>query len=188
MAVLGQRDKMLYMRTDGFSAPRGGEVQKVIDLRHLGSAVGPAQVLLQLHVGVGVCGIVVHHILHRGHRLRRQLAHAEVVLCNGESDLAYRECRLTHVEPGGRPIQPKPRQAQARADCRKHELVTWNAGITLVPGGGSGALPWEEVEGGRVQGLEQGHRLGGLGLSTASGSVRQSYDDDGYWFSKNPFV
>ena len=80
VAVSGHKDKMLSMRTDGFSAPRGGEVQKVIDLLHLSFAVRPTQPPFQLCVGVGVGGVVVDHFLHCGHFLCGQLAHAVVVL------------------------------------------------------------------------------------------------------------
>ena len=50
---MGHRDKMMSIRTDGYSAPRGGEIQEVVDLLHLSSAVSPAQALLQLCVRVG---------------------------------------------------------------------------------------------------------------------------------------
>ena len=36
----------------------------------------------------------------------------------------------------------------------KHELVTWKAGVTMIPGSG-GAVRRVEVEGGWIQALEQ---------------------------------
>ena len=89
--------------------PGGGKVQKVIDLLHLGFAVRPTQPPFQLCVGVGVGGVVVDHVLHRGHCLRGQLAHAVVVLCDGGRDLADHKRRLTHVKPGGGLLQPENR-------------------------------------------------------------------------------
>ena len=75
-------------------------------------------------------------------------------------DLADCKRRLTHVEPSGGLLLPETRQAQAGADCRKHELITCVVDVTLTPGGVVGALRRPEVEGGRVQGLEQARRLG----------------------------
>ena len=111
-----------------------------------------------------------------------------MVLCYGGRDLVDCECRLAHVEPGGGPLQPKPRQAQAGADRCKHDFVTWKAGVTLVPSVGGGALRRVEVEGSRVQGLEQGRWLGHLGRSTRGGSVRQRHAGVEGWSLKKLFA
>ena len=121
----------------------------------------PAQALLQLSVGVGEVGVVVDHVLHRHHGLSGELTHAVMVLCDRGGDIPGGKRRLTHAEPHGGPLQPKPRQAEAGADPRKHQLITWIAGITSV-------IRWAEAEGHRIQGLKEGSRLGGLGPGTGA--------------------
>ena len=121
----------------------------------------PAQALLQLSVGVGEVGVVVDHVLHRHHGLSGELTHAVMVLCDRGGDIPGGKRRLTHAEPHGGPLQPKPRQAEAGADPRKHQLITWIAGITSV-------IRWAEAEGHRIQGLKEGSRLGGLEPGTGA--------------------
>ena len=80
LVVSGHRDKMLSMSTNGFFGAKVGEIQKVIDLLNVRSAIRHAQVLLELFVGVSKQGKIVYHVLYQGHCLRGEFPCAVVVL------------------------------------------------------------------------------------------------------------